>query len=212
MLTRTRLIIEITAGSLLFVGVVGSYIHSREVAVQADAEQKANQVLQTQLQQMRSDVQKEIAQRDAQYQQDTKSLQEKFDLASKNNAQMLALVSQIMKLPVPVNVTVPTPTKENPNPTPVATVQQANFPAVEGYVKDCEQCKLDRDKARADLESRLKDMELAQKEIDGLKNENTQLVKATHGTFWRNLKKSAKWAFIGAVAGGVALGATGHIK
>src|SRR6516162_441800 len=98
MLPRTRLI-EVSLGGLCLLLVAGAYMHSREVAVKADAEHQANVVLQDQLQKMRSDLQKQITDRDTQYKKDTSDLQHRFDAASKDRAKMAALLSQLAKLP-----------------------------------------------------------------------------------------------------------------
>jgi len=209
----TKLRIALWAGGAILLSlIVGSYIHSREVSLRADTEHQANQELQQQLQKMKEDFDKQIADRDAQWHKDSQDLNNKFDQANKSVLQSLALLTQLMKLPQPVTTYTPAPTKENPNPAPVAAVPQPDLPAVVAYAKDCEQCKLDRAKSQADLTDRQKQQALAEKQIEQLKKENTDILKASKGTFWSNVKKSAKWLFFGAVAGSAALCGTGHCK
>ena len=203
MINKLR-IAEVIGGILLFFIAAGSYIHSREVAIQTDAEHKTNVVLQSQLQQMKQDFDKQIAARDSQYRQDTQALSDKFDTASKNTAQMVGLLSQLAKLPIQPTVAVPPATKENQNPTPIITASVADLPALAVYSQSCEACKLDRDKAAADLADRTKQMGLAQQQIDNLRNENALLLKASHGTFWSNAKRAFKWLVIGGTFGYVA--------
>jgi len=201
--------VELAIGALVILLVFGAYLHSREVSVRADAEHQANQTLQKQLGDMKADFDRQIADRDAKYREDTKDLTEKFNGSMQ---QVMGLISQRASLPVPITVTTPAPTKDNPNPTPIVNIPQQDFPAAKAYVQDCEQCKLDRDKAQADLADRVRQGELAQRQIDSLKKDNGDLVKAAHGTFFGNLKRSAKWIFWGAVGGAAVLCGSGHCK
>jgi hypothetical protein len=187
-------------------------MHSREVAVKADAEHQANVVLQDQLQKMRSDLQKQITDRDAQYKKDTTDLQHRFDAASKDRAKMAALLSQLAKLPVPVQVTTPPPTKENPKPEPVAVIPKEDFEPIAEYQKECEQCKLDRGKFEYDTAQAQKELTIADQQIEALKKENTAVRKAAKGTFFSTVRKGAKVIAITAVAVVVVLAGTGHIK
>jgi len=211
MLPRTRLI-ELSLGGLALLGIAGAYTQSRVTAARADAEHQANQVLQNQLEKLRQDFDAKVADREAQFAKDTKALNDRFDAAAKKSASMAALLSQLTKLPVPVTVTTPPATPEKPNPAPVVTVPQLDFPAVVEYAKQCENCKLELGTMRQTLADRQKQIALANQQIEQLKKENKTVLKTSKGTFFANLKKSAKWFAIGAVAGGAAVCGTGHCK
>jgi hypothetical protein len=185
-------------------------MNSRVTSARADAEHKANQVLQDQLQQMRTDIDKQVSSRAVDSEKERRTLEQKFAEAAKDRQKMAAMLSQLAKLPVPVVVTQPAATKENPNPAPIVSVPHADFPAVTAYTRECEQCKLELPVVRQDLADRLKQLDLANKQIAALKNENKTVLKESKGTFFSNLKKSVKWFAIGAVAGGAALCGTGH--
>lgn len=211
MLDKFKLI-EAGAGALLALVAVSSYIGSRTTAAKANAEHQANLSLQVQLQQMKADFDKQIAARDVQYRAESKNLNDRFDVANKNNQQLAALLSQVMKLPVPVTVTTPPATKDNPSPIPVVSVPQVDFKAVSDYSRECEQCKLVASKTQADLLDRVKQQQLAEQQITSLKSENQALLKVANGTFWSNAKRATKWLFIGAGVGAVAVCGSGHCK
>jgi len=208
---QTRLV-EIALGTIAFLIVVGAYTHSREVSARADSEHQANLVLQDQLKKMRLDLEQQAAIKDAQYKKDTESLQHRFDVASKDRAKMAALLSQLAKLPVPVQVTTPPPTKENPKPAPEVVVPKEDFQAMTDYEKECEQCKLDRGKFEYDAAEAQKQLAIADQQIEALKKENAAVRKESKGTFFANVKKSAKWLGIGIVAGVTVVCGSGHCK
>jgi len=197
---------------LVLVLVAGAYVDSRVTAAKAEAEHKANQALQAQLDAMKQQLEQGIAAREMQFRKDEESLLQRFDAAQKSDTKTLALLSQLMKLPAPVTITTPAPTAENPHPVPVATVPQADFGTVVSYTKECETCKLHLATYQANLADRLKEMQLAEKQIEQLKKENQDLLKPAHHTFFQTLKTNAKHEIIG---GGIAVAvvcALGHCK
>lgn len=166
------------------------------------------------------ELSKSIGDRDARYRQDSADLAKQFQGSM---TQVLSLIGQRANLPVPITITTPAPTKENPNPAPHIEIPKADFPAAKAYVEDCEQCKIDRARLRADAADREKQMALAQEQIDALKKERDSAVKAVKGGSWihragRNLKvilcsgagaaagsgQGAKGAAAGAIAGALA--------
>lgn len=210
-MTKLR-IVEAGVGLLLLTAAVGSYFNSRLTAVRADAEHKANALLEKEIENVKADYDKRIAANETNYVSDKKKLDDKFAQASKHEKDMAALLQQAMHLPAPVVVTTPPATPENPKPAPVAVVPQADWQATVAYTKGCEDLKLKEGKCEFDLSARVHQMQLAQKQIETLQNENKQMLKAAHGTFWGNLKKSVKWFAIGAAAGGAAVCGTGHCR
>lgn len=209
LLTRTHLL-ELSVAGLVLLAVAGAYVDSRVTAAKAVAEHQANQALQAQLDAMKQQLEQGIAAREMQFRKDEEGLLQRFDTARKDDAKTLALVSQLMKLPAPVTVTTPPATPENPHPAPVVTVPKEDLGAVATYTKECESCKIEVAALRGNLADRLKEMQLAENQIERLKRENADLLKPVKHGFFRDLKKEAKWFAIGAVAGGAALCATGH--
>lgn len=200
---RALTYVELGAISLVLItGVVALHEHDahiREQAVAAAVE-KAQGDYQKQLQQLNSDVDAKIKTRDDQHTQETKDLADQFAAAEKSNAQMAALLQKLSGAPQPFTITTPAPTAQNPNPVPVVTVPQADFPSVTKYAQDCEQCKIDRAKALADLADRTTQMQNAQKEIDSLKGENKQLSETVKGGSW--LHRTGRAILVAACAGG----------
>jgi hypothetical protein len=210
-LTRIRLIEVSLVGSCLIV-VAAAYMNSRVTAARADAEHKANQVLQSQLETMKADYDKQIAERKAETLSELKILDQKFAEAKKDQAKALALISQIGKLPVPVTVTTLPATKENPNPQPVAIVPKQDFAIAMEYGKECEACKAVEKQIQKDLQDRQHQLEIATQQIEQLKKENNEVRKTVKGSFFGNLKKSAKLIVIGAGVGAAAVCGSGHCK
>src|SRR5207247_62219 len=107
----------------------------------------------------------------------------------------------------------PQPTAENPHPTPVAQVPEIDFPQVKAYAQDCEACKLQLPKLQADLADRAKQAELAQGQIDSLKQERESWKVAARGGTWK--QRTVKAAKHGIIGGGIAIAvlcSLGHCK
>jgi cytoskeletal protein RodZ len=201
MTPKLRLVLEI-AGGILALLALGAYISSREDRVRMEATQKAQNDYQAQLKQLSADFDAKLKARDDAYKHDSRELADKFNGSM---AQVLALISQRANLPVPLTETTPAPTKDNPNPSPIINIPKADFSAAAKYAQDCEQCKLDRVKLQADAADRQKQAQLAQRQIDSLKQERDAAVKAAKGGTWiQRLGHNAKWLAIGAAAGAIA--------
>ena len=142
------------------------------------------------------------ADRDKQYQQDTKDRDAKYQDALKSVQSMASWASRIMNLPVPINVTVPAATPSNPNPAPIVTVPKEDQVPVAQFVHACDQCAADRLKLQADVESRLAQMALADKQIQALKQERDVAVTAAKGgSVMRRFIRATKF-----VVAGIAIG------
>lgn len=224
--THTRIAAVAGVGILALLAAT-AYVHQQIVQAKNQATQDAQAQFQRQLadqqKQMQADFDAKLKARDNKYQQDSATLEAKFAAAEKSNAQMAALISEVMKLPKAIQVETPAPTAENPNPKPVAPVPQEDFPAIQDYIKSCEECSLQRAKAQADLEDvqqqRAAEAKLAQQQIDSLKTQRDAALTAAKGGNWiHRLGKQVKviaCAGAGAAAGGTqgskgaAIGAVG---
>lgn len=189
-----------------------TWLSEHEARVQAEAQAKAQEVVQSDLKTQINELGTEMANRDAAYQEQLKTLDAKFATAQNPN-QITQLVAQLMGLKQPIQIVTPAATPGNPNPAPVAQVSTLDAPQVKSYVQDCEQCKLDRTKLTADAATRQQQAELAQKQIASLQNEvTTWKTAAKGGTTWQRLKRGAKWFAIGAGVGAAAVCGSGHCK
>jgi FtsZ-binding cell division protein ZapB len=202
-----RVKLELFAGLIVVVLlVIGAHewIAEREARIKAEAVVTAQAQVQQQVAQQITALQKQMADQDAAYQAQVKTLAGKFANAV-TPAQLAQLSSQLMGLRVPVQVLTPTPTADNPHPSPVAEIPQVDFPQAKAYIQDCEQCKLDRTKLTADAATRQQEAVLAQKQIDSLKTENSALqVAVKGGTVWQRVGKAAKYLLIGGAIGFIA--------
>lgn len=197
---------------LLLAGAVFAYERTKQDLVRSESVQQAQNALQKQLSDQISGLEKQMADRQAAYGQQIKSLERRIQ-AAQSPAQIAALVAQVMGLKQPIQITTPAPTATNPTPQPVAQVSLSDAPQVKAYVNECETCKLLVPKVQADLADREKQMALAQKEIDSLKVQRDAAVKATKGGSWmRRLVHDWRVAAAGAGIGAVAVCSTGHCK
>lgn len=196
---------------------LGAVVLSEYTAhVKADAEaqatiktQAANQkVLQDQL----AVLQKEIADRDAQYQADKKAQDTKFQQAT-SPAQIAGLVAQFMGLKQPIQIVQPAPTAANPNPAPVAQVSTLDAPQVKTYLEECESCKLQLPKLaqdNANLQAQLGVKDNTIKSVE--QQRDAAITEAKGGGVWKRTKKALKYLGIGALAGAAAVCGSGHCR
>jgi len=123
------------------------------------------------------------------------------------------LPKQFPAMPQPLTITVPPATAQNPRPDAIASIPQADLPALRDAVEKCREDSVKVTSCQADLSSRIAQMKLADTQIDALKNENTSLrTELKGGTFWSRTKRAGKWLLIGALAGGAAVCGSGHCK
>lgn len=202
-----RLKIELIVGAVLLLGAVFGakvWLDEHDSRIKAEASVAAQQQLQQQYQAQVSDLAKRMDEREAAYQTQLKTLDQRFQTAA-SPTQIAQLVSQLMGLKTPITISTPQSTAQNPNPQPVATVSTLDAPQVKAYVETCETCKLNLAKATADAADRQAQASLAQLQIDSLKKENTSLQQAVKGgTFFQRFGKAAKYLIIGAAIGAVA--------
>jgi hypothetical protein len=185
--------------------------HIKEAAVAAAVVQTEKQAQATYQQQV-SDLAKQMADREAQYQADKKAADARFQQAA-SPAQIASLVAQLMGLKQPIQIVQPLPTAANPNPAPIAEVSTLDAPQVKAYVQQCEECKLNLSKATADAADRQAQANLAQLQIASLQKENTALTIEAHGgTVWQRTKRALRYIAWGAGGAAVAICASGHCR
>lgn len=213
MTLRTK--IEIfTAVALIAGGVLGfrSWLGEHDLRVHAEEAEKAAQGTVSQAAASVAVLQKQIADRDAEYQSQLKTLDTKFSQAA-SPAALAQVVSQLMGLKQPIQVVTPAANGSNANPAPVAQVPQIDFPQAKAYLQECEQCKLDNAKLTADAATRAQEQAAAQKQIDALNGEvKTLQAAAKGGSLLHRIGSGAKKLAIGsAIAIGIVCG-SGHCK
>lgn len=195
---------------LFLVSAVFAYEGAKRDKDRSDSVQSAQAMVQKQLTQTISDLQRQMAERESAYQADKKAMQARLSQAA-TPQQLASLVTQLMGLKTPIQITTPMPTSANPTPQPVAQVSLADSPEIKNYVNQCEACKIDLPKLQADLMDRNKQMALAQKQIESLTIQRDAAVKATKGGSWiRRAVHNGKVAAIGGAAALAIACGTGH--
>jgi hypothetical protein len=204
---------KLEAGAIIGLVVIGGIaLHEHDSKIREQAVAQAVVDTQTKLQQTYaqqvSDLAKQMADRDAAYQQQMRALDTRLQQAQ-SPGQIATLAAQVMGLKQPIQIIQPAPTAENPHPAPVAEVSTLDAPQVKAYVQQCEECKLNLSKATADAADRQAQAALAQKQITSLQTKNAALVvQAKGGTVLKRTLKILKVAAC-ATAGGAAGGASG---
>jgi hypothetical protein len=199
--------VELAAVFLVLAGLViiaRIWLAEHDARIQAESVVKAQQQVQQQTQTQINDLAKQMADRDAAYQASLKTLNTNFQQAQ-TPAQVAQLASELMGLKAPVTIVQPPSTAQDLHPTAQAQVPAIDFPQAKAYIQDCESCKLDRAKLTADAATRQQQADLAQKQLDSLKAENSALQTAVRGgTVLQRVGKAAKFLIIGAAVGYVA--------
>lgn len=204
MTPKIRIALEVAA-AVLAVMAIGAYVSAREDRIKMQATLDAQKTVQAEYQKQISDLAKQMADRDAQYEADKRAQDQRFANAV-SSPQIAALLSQVMGLRQPIQVLQPQPTAENPHPSAIAQVPDIDFPQVKQYAQQCEECKLNLAKVSSDAADRQAQAALAQKQIDSLKIERDSAITAAKGGTWmQRIKRNAKWLLIGAVAGAIAV-------
>jgi hypothetical protein len=210
-----RLKIELIIGAVLLLGaLLGAkvWLDEHDSRIKAEASVAAQQQLQQQYQAQVSDLAKRLEERDANYREQTKSLEAKFQSAA-TAEQMAQLISGMMGLRQPLSVSNTPPQASGDTSSKIIQLPEVDLPQVKAYAQDCETCKLNLAKATADAADRESQAHLAQLQIDSLKKENLSLTQAVKGgTFFQRLGKATKYLVLGGAGAIVAVCGTGHCK
>src|SRR6266849_7374610 len=110
----TRIVLAI-AGLGLGALAVSGYVAERERAVRAETVAETQKSIQQGLTSQIAGLQKQMSDREAQYQTDKKAQDAKFARAS-SPSEIAALVASLMGLKQPIQMVQPLPTADNPHP------------------------------------------------------------------------------------------------
>lgn len=203
MTPKLRIGLEL-AGVVLALMAVAAYVSSREDRIRMDATISAQKTVLDQYAKDRSDHEKQDAARDAQTAAAIQTMQSAVDKL-KTPAQMAQWIPQQISTPQPFTINIPPATKESPKPDAVATIPQADLPAIRDAIEHCKECDVKLATATADVASRDAQMKLADAQIKALKTERDSAIDAAKGGNWiQRLKRNAKYLIIGAIAGAIA--------
>jgi len=128
-------------------------------------------------------------------------------------AEIAAWLPKQLATPQPITFTIPAATPANPTPAAVASIPQADLPALRDQISQCQVCAAKLTTAEEDLDSQKKETQLSGEELSAMtKERDTWKTAAKGGTFWSRTKRAAKWVVIGIAVGAVAVVASGHGK
>lgn len=212
----TRVKLEIAGGilALIVCGVLaGSWLGAREDSIRMKATIDAqNQVVAAEQKQSQALADAQSA-RDKATAQTVAALQ---SAASKQvtPAQIAAWIpQQIPAQQQPITITIPPATPQNPVPAAVASIPQADLPALRDEVTSCQVCAAKLSTAQSDLSSQGDRLTLAGEQLSAMTKERDAAVKASKGGgFWKRVESASKYLAIGAGVGAAAVCGTGHCK
>jgi hypothetical protein len=196
-LDLTHKILTGVIAGLLVIGGVGGWQLLKTHDAKLLAEQKiasdaaAQKSLDEHTQQIRAAAQAEID-------------QVKADAAKQVTPQQIAQwLPRQVPVPQPLTINIPPATKENPTPDAVATIPQADLPALKDYAVTCSTCELQLKQIASELADTKGKLALEQATSDALRTENK-------GTAWSRTRRTLKWIGITAAAGVIGYEAGKH--
>jgi hypothetical protein len=120
-------------------------------------------------------------------------------------SQIASWIPQQLPTPQPIMITVPQATAANPHPDAMATIPQADLPALRDQIEKCKECGVKLANAQADLASRDDQLKLASEQLSATQKERDAAITAAKGgSKWSRMTRAAKWFVIGVGAGAVA--------
>ena len=196
------LIAGVIVALLLVAMALGSYIGAREDRIRMQATLDAQKTLFQNAAEERQRHAQEDAARDAAAQKQLDAMRQ-FLQQNAQTAQQIARWAPLQaQLPQPINVNLPPATQQNPKPDAVATIPQADLPAIRDAIEGCKECRLKLAAAEQDLASEKEQLRLAGEQLSAVERERDAALKAAKGGgFWRRARRAAKWFLIGAAAG-----------
>jgi hypothetical protein len=110
----------------------------------------------------------------------------------------------------------PQPTQKpagNSPPPALATIPQADLPALRDYVESCKECQLSLATTQQDLAAKNQQLKLAGEELSAAEQQRDVALKALKGgSFWRRLGHDSKLLVIGGAVSAAAVCASGHCR
>ena len=213
MTTRVKIEVAATLVVLLIVAIVGgSWLGAREEGIRLKATLDAQQQVIAASAKQAKDLQDAEVERDKLTAANVAALQA---AASRQvtPAEIATWLPKQLATPQPITFTIPTPSAQNPTPNAIASIPQADLPALRDQIEQCQVCGAKLTAAEADLGSRDQRLQLAGEELSAMtKERNAAVTAAKGGGFWSRVKRSAKWLVIGVGVGAAALCGSGHCK
>jgi hypothetical protein len=197
--------------AIILCGILGgSWLGAREEAIRMKATIDAqNQVIATAAKQVK-DIQDAEAVRDKVTAANVAALQAAAAHQT-TPAEIAAWIPKQLPTPQPITFTIPAATPANPTPAAVATVPQADLPALRDQISQCQVCAVKLSTAESDLAGKDEQLTLKTNELTAMTKERDAAVTASKGGgFWSRFKHDLK--VIAITAGVVAIAAVAVAK
>lgn len=211
--TRVKLEIAGALVALVVLGTVGgSWLGAREEGIRMKATLDAQQQVIASSAKQVKDIQDAEAERDKVTAANVAALQASAARQT-TPAEIAAWLPKQIQTPQPITFTIPAATPQNPTPAAIASVPQADLPALRDEVTQCQVCAQKLADAQGDLSSERDKEVLAGEQLSAMTKERDAAVTAAKGGgFWKRLGRAAKWTVIGIAVGAAATCGSGHCK
>jgi hypothetical protein len=184
--------------------LVRSWLEARDARVLLQAELAAQKAVIDRAQQQINAVVQQQKDRDAALQQQLQGMQAAV-AQIKTAADIARWIPTQLPTQQPINIHIPPATPQNPTPDAVATIPQADLPAIRDAIEGCKECEVTLATAQQDLVSRDHQLKLVGEQLSATQRQRDVAVKAANGGgFWVRVKRGAKWFVIGGAIGYVA--------
>ena len=116
-------------------------------------------------------------------------------------------------LPQPITIQLPPATAANPAPNAIASIPQADLPALRDEIASCQECGVKLSGAQADVASRDQQLKLAGEQLSAEgKERDAYKLELKGGTFWHRVKGGSQKVVIGIGIGLAFVCGSGHCK
>lgn len=211
--TRVKLEIAGALVALVVLGTIGgSWLGAREEGIRLKATLDAQQQVIASSAKQVKDIQDAEAERDKVTAANVAALQASAARQT-TPAEIAAWLPKQIQTPQPITFTIPQATPQNPTPPAIASIPQADLPALRDEVTQCQVCAQKLSNAQGDLSSERDKEVLAGEQLSAMTKERDAAVQASKGgSIWRRVAHNLKViAITVGVAAAVACG-TGHCK
>jgi hypothetical protein len=201
----TRVKLEIAAAVLVLAGAAfghSVWLQEHDDKVKAQADIAAAKKAFDQLAADRHDHEQADKARDDATAKQLEAMQ-KLAAQVQTPAQIAAWIpKQLPGVPQPITINVPAATAQNPHPDAIASIPQADLPALRDSIEKCREDSVRLSACQGNLSSRVAEIKMADGQIEQLKKENGDLqTELKGGTFWQRTKRIAKVGACAAAGG-----------
>lgn len=211
----TRIKLEIAGALVAFMVLAvigGSWLGAREEGIRLKATLDAQQQVIASSAKQVKDIQDAETERDKVTASNVAALQAAAARQT-TPAEIAAWLPKQIQTPQPITFTIPAATTQNPTPSAIASIPQADLPALRDEVTQCQVCAQKLSSAQSDLSSERDKEVLAGEQLSAMTKERDAAVTASKGgSLWKRIERAVKYTVIGIAIGAAAVCGTGHCK